>query len=415
MKTQQSLAKKAEQSSQEAKDAKNKANETKKLAESISQQAQEAEELADSAQEYSENLPDSPVFSDLIQDNDSLPSPSEALANTTDQLDEQIDTLSHLNSEQAENSQTNTQTEIPSIEPELASSSDTQASPSTTQPTTNETNEDTETTLPKSLPDGSASQNEPSDVVLDSPERGELASTNEVTPSPNQPAGNENPRETVTTPTTSPPDATASQDEAPAIALDSPEVSQALAQTLDFLDQALNPSSNPFATEGLDGEENQAGEQDTPAEITGNENSEPGEPGKPKPGNGYGQGSGGHYSGNGALTNASAQAMIAAARALAEASQTQSQGMAQARSPIQNTFNGTNSLESNDQSYREEQELTFQEIPELDKEEFEEWGKLPPKLAKDLMESRRENVSGDYRNRVEAYFRAMASKARKTK
>jgi methyl-accepting chemotaxis protein len=415
METQQSLAKKAEQSSQEAKDAKNKANETKKLAESISQQAQEAEELADSAKEFSENLPDSPVFSDLIQDNDSLPSPSEALANTTDQLDEQIDTLSHLNSEQAENSQTNTQTEIPSMESELASNSNTQASPSTTQPTTNETNEDTETTLPKSLPDGSASQNEPSDVVLDSPERGELASTNEVTPSPNQPTGNENPGETVTTPTTSPPDATASQNEAPAIALDSPEVSQALAQTLDFLDQALNPSSNPFATEGLDGEENQAGEQDTPAEITGNENSEPGELGKPKPGNGYGQGSGGHYSCDGALTNASAQAMIAAARALAEASQTQSQAMAQARSPIQNTFNGTNSLESNDQSFREEQELTFQEIPELDKEEFEEWGKLPPKLAKDLMESRRENVSGDYRNRVEAYFRAMASKARKIK
>ena len=51
----------------------------------------------------------------------------------------------------------------------------------------------------------------------------------------------------------------------------------------------------------------------------------------------------------------------------------------------------------------------------MDKEEFEEWGKLPPKLAKDLMESRRENVSGDYRNRVEAYFRAMASKARKIK
>ena len=412
METQQSLAKKAEQSSQEAKDAKNKANETKKLAESISQQAQETEELADSAKEFSENLPDSPVFSDLIQDNDSLPSPSEALANTTDQLDEQIDTLSHLNSEQAENSQTNTQTEVPSMESELASNSNTQASPSTTQPTTNE---DTATTLPTSLPDRSASQNEPSDVVLDSPERGELTSTNEVTPSPNQPTGNENPGETVTTPTTSPPDATASQNEPPAVALDSPEVSQALAQTLDFLDQALNPSSNPFANEGFDGEENQAGEQDTPAEITGNENSEPGEPGKPKPGNGYGQGSGGHYSGDGALTNASAQAMIAAARALAEASQTQSQAMAQARSPIQNTFNGTNSLESNDQSFREEQELTFQEIPELDKEEFEEWGKLPPKLAKDLMESRRENVSGDYRNRVEAYFRAMASKARKIK
>ena len=360
MKTQQSLAKKAEQSSQEAKDAKNRANETKKMAKRISQQAQEAEELADSAQEFYENLPDSPVFSDLVQDNDPLPSPSEALANTTDQLDEQIDSLSRLNSEEAENSQTNTQADIPSMESELASNNDTQASPSATQPTTNKNSEDTATTLPTSFPDGSASQNEPSDV-----------------------------------------------------ALDSPEVAQALAQTLDFLDQALNPSSNPFTTEGLNGKEDQAGEQNTPAEIAGNENTEPGEAGKPKPGHGHG--AGGHYSGNGALTNASAQAMIAAARALAEASQTQSQAMAQARSPIQNTFNGTNSLESNDQSYREEQDLTFQEIPELDKEEFEEWGKLPPKLAKDLMESRRENVSGDYRNRVEAYFRAMASKARKIK
>ena len=413
MKTQQSLAKKAEQSSQEAKDAKNRANETKKMAKSISQQAQEAEELADSAQEFYENLPDSPVFSDLVQDNDPLPSPSEALANTTDQLDEQIDSLSRLNSEEAENSQTNTQADIPSMESELASNNDTQASPSATQPTTNKNSEDTATTLPTSFPDGSASQNEPSDVALDSPERGELASTNEVTPSPNQPTGDENPSESATTPTTSPPDGSPSQNESSDIALDSPEVAQALAQTLDFLDQALNPSSNPFTTEGLNGKEDQAGEQNTPAEIAGNENTEPGEAGKPKPGHGHG--AGGHYSGNGALTNASAQAMIAAARALAEASQTQSQAMAQARSPIQNTFNGTNSLESNDQSYREEQELTFQEIPELDKEEFEEWGKLPPKLAKDLMESRRENVSGDYRNRVEAYFRAMASKARKIK
>ena len=337
------------------------------------------------------------------------------MANTTNQLDEQIDSLSLLNSEEAENSQINNQADIPSMEAKLASNPNTQASPSPTQPTTNKKSEDTATTLPTSLPDGSASQNEPSNIVLDSPERGKLASTNKVTPDANQPTGDENPGESATTPSTSPPDGPPSQNESSDIALDSPEVAQALAQTLDFLDQALNQSSNPFATEGLSGEEDQAGEQTTPAEIAGNENTEPGEAGKPKPGRGHGHWAGGHYSGNGALTNASAQAMIAAARALAEASQTQAQAMAQARSPIQNTFNGTNLLESNDQSYMAEQDLTFQEIPELDKEEFEEWGKLPPKLAKDLMESRRENVSGDYRNRVEAYFRAMASKARKIK
>ena len=61
------------------------------------------------------------------------------------------------------------------------------------------------------------------------------------------------------------------------------------------------------------------------------------------------------------------------------------------------------------------EDSTFQKIPELDEEKFEQWGKLPPKLAKDLMEAPRENISGDYRNRVEAYFQAMASKARKVK
>ena len=40
------------------------------------------------------------------------------------------------------------------------------------------------------------------------------------------------------------------------------------------------------------------------------------------------------------------------------------------------------------------------------------WGKLPPKLAKDLMDSQREGVSGEYREMVEMYFRAIADKAR---
>ena len=40
-------------------------------------------------------------------------------------------------------------------------------------------------------------------------------------------------------------------------------------------------------------------------------------------------------------------------------------------------------------------------------------GAAAPKLAKDLMDGRREAVSGEYRNRVEAYFRAMAEKSRK--
>lgn len=51
---------------------------------------------------------------------------------------------------------------------------------------------------------------------------------------------------------------------------------------------------------------------------------------------------------------------------------------------------------------REEQ----QEPEDLD------WGKLPPKLARDLLEGRREKVAEEYRAMVETYFRVIAEKAR---
>jgi hypothetical protein len=61
--------------------------------------------------------------------------------------------------------------------------------------------------------------------------------------------------------------------------------------------------------------------------------------------------------------------------------------------------------------------MAFQELPlaDLQNKSKLEWSRLPPKLAKDLMDGRREAVSGEYRNRVEAYFRAMAEKSRKKK
>jgi hypothetical protein len=42
-----------------------------------------------------------------------------------------------------------------------------------------------------------------------------------------------------------------------------------------------------------------------------------------------------------------------------------------------------------------------------------DWGKLPPKLARDLLEAQRESFSGEYRHRVENYFRVIAEKAKK--
>ena len=52
-------------------------------------------------------------------------------------------------------------------------------------------------------------------------------------------------------------------------------------------------------------------------------------------------------------------------------------------------------------------------IPELGEVKDGDWAKLPPKLAQDLREAQRNGVSGDYRALVDAYFKALAEKARK--
>tara|TARA_Y100001934_G_scaffold217209_1_gene257863 strand:+ start:381 stop:653 length:273 start_codon:yes stop_codon:yes gene_type:complete len=59
--------------------------------------------------------------------------------------------------------------------------------------------------------------------------------------------------------------------------------------------------------------------------------------------------------------------------------------------------------------------LAFEDLPALQTRSKLEWGRLPPKLAKDLMDGSRENVSGEYRQRVQAYFRAIAEKSRQQK
>ncbi|MBI5773798.1 MAG: hypothetical protein HZA89_08660 [Verrucomicrobia bacterium] len=51
-------------------------------------------------------------------------------------------------------------------------------------------------------------------------------------------------------------------------------------------------------------------------------------------------------------------------------------------------------------------------LPQLRALRAGEWGKLPPKLAQGLSEAQREGVAGEYRTQVEAYFRAVAEKAK---
>ena len=362
-KSQQSLDQAASNAEQESQKMQTELGKAEKDAELKKQIAEAATELAQSANEFLESLPDDPVFSDLVEEGQSNASPGEALANTVNALEEEIAALSNLDSDFEESSNTSSPISTDSAE-EMALTNITDPSEIKSAPTT------------------PLAQNGP-----------ELESE----PSSRDESSNDQGTETL---------------------LDSPEIGQALAQTLDFLDQALNTTGNPF-TQEEELNPNVPGDGQPTDDIAGKEGDpqlgEPGEPGKPIPGHGPGNGRGGSQSGYPGLSHSTAQAMTEAARVLAEASKVQAQAMAQARAPIQNSLNLQNSPQSNDGAYMEEDDLSFQKIPELNGEEFEQWGKLPPKLAKDLMEAPRENVAGDYRNRVEAYFQAMASKARKIK
>jgi hypothetical protein len=51
-------------------------------------------------------------------------------------------------------------------------------------------------------------------------------------------------------------------------------------------------------------------------------------------------------------------------------------------------------------------------LPSLSRSGSSDWGKLPRRLAKDLMEGKRETPGGEYQTAIESYFRAIAEKAR---
>ena len=142
---------------------------------------------------------------------------------------------------------------------------------------------------------------------------------------------------------------------------------------------------------------------------------QPGEgpPGEGPPGQGPpGQGQGPPGQGQPGLAAQAAQAMAAAAQAMAAAAQAQ---MAQSRIPGQSPKSEGLQLNSGEGAAVQAGAMAFQDLPAMTEMSKLEWGRLPPKLAKDLMDGRREAVSGEYRNRVEAYFRAMADKSRKKK
>lgn len=200
-----------------------------------------------------------------------------------------------------------------------------------------------------------------------------------------------------------------------------PEVSEVLAQTLDSLDQAIFENINPYAepqeglTETPSISEFGQGEQPESEAQLGESFSEPttdafsGEP-LPRTGQGNGQ------NGQGMAAVSANEAIALALQSLQLANQAHAQTMAQQRTKIMMADARGNQMNSSDGDYQVSPVAEVGDLPNLQEIEGEdEWGKLPPKLAKDLMEAKREKVSENYRNQVQAYFQAMSNKARTTK
>ena len=199
-----------------------------------------------------------------------------------------------------------------------------------------------------------------------------------------------------------------------------PEVSEVLAQTLDTLDQAIFSTENPF-TEAADSFPNESPPSGEPLQSVSMEPTTLGDPqssetfqsesGKPIPGNGPGFGAGSMAS-----TPSANQAIAQALQSLQLASEAHAQSMAQQRTKFMMADAQGNQLNSSDGEYQVSPVAEVGDLPKFEQVMNEdEWGKLPAKLAKDLMEAEREKVSENYRNQVQAYFQAMSNKARTTK
>jgi hypothetical protein len=109
----------------------------------------------------------------------------------------------------------------------------------------------------------------------------------------------------------------------------------------------------------------------------------------------------------------------ASAAALQPASQSLSRQLAQARSasaatsPSDSPVSFSESAESPMGAALAAGDLPYQPLPGAAAAPGSEWGKLPPQLAKDMMQGSRDTVAPEHRAMVDAYFRAIAERARK--
>ncbi|MBI1370366.1 MAG: hypothetical protein GC162_17155 [Planctomycetes bacterium] len=183
------------------------------------------------------------------------------------------------------------------------------------------------------------------------------------------------------------------------------ESAQYLARALDQLDQAVfNPQSNQAqpgsqASDSLAQAAQQQGQPGQQAQGQGQPNgqSQPGQPGQSSQ-SAQGQ----------SASDALAQAAAAQAAAMAASRQ---KGMVPGENPLSQGF----VEESIGGATTNAGDIPYQDLAAVKAMTDADWGKLPPQLAKDLMEGRREAVGGEYRNMVETYFRVIAERARQNK
>jgi hypothetical protein len=108
-----------------------------------------------------------------------------------------------------------------------------------------------------------------------------------------------------------------------------------------------------------------------------------------------------------------------AGQAMSAAAQAQAQSMRQGRTPGQGQMPGQNPMSNMPGQGKgasvQSGPLAEGQLPTNVLLKPGDWGKLPPKLAKDLMEAQRESVGGEYSQMIQSYFRAVAEKAREKK
>ena len=95
------------------------------------------------------------------------------------------------------------------------------------------------------------------------------------------------------------------------------------------------------------------------------------------------------------------EAVMERARLLADA---RTAGLRPGEMP-QNSGSPQNSAQGDGQGNNPpEVAFNFDDLPALKKMGLEDWAKLPPKVAEELLESQRENLSPEFRKQIHHYF-----------